>query len=70
MESNFGGSLSNVLVERVPYIQKSIAMVDTKALLSPFLVVPIFFTLLKVGISKRGVLNKVYAIDDGGSIAC
>ena len=58
MESNFGGSLSNVLVEREPYIQKSIAMIDTKALLSPFHEVPIF-AFLKVETSKRGVLNEV-----------
>ena len=46
-----GGSLSNVLVEREPYIQKSIAMIDTKALLSPFHEVPIF-AFLKVETSK------------------
>ena len=53
-----GGSLSNVLVESEPYIQKSIAMIDTEALLSPFHEVPIF-AFLKVETSKRGVLNEV-----------
>lgn len=46
-----GGSLSNVLVESEPYVQKSIAIMDTKALLSPFHEVSIF-AFLKVESSK------------------
>ena len=53
-----GGSLSNVLVESEPYVQKSIAIMDTRALLSPFHEVSIF-AFLKVERIKRGFLNKV-----------
>ena len=58
MERNLGGSLSNVFQEPEPYIKKSIAMMDAKALLSPFLEVPIF-AFLKVETCQRGNLYEV-----------